>query len=1519
MKNVEGLYPLTPQQQGILNHALREQASSMHSEIVTWVIEGEVDIPTYVQAWQRVVDRHTALRTFFVWEGLDEPLQVVRARVNLTLAVEDWRALAAEERQARLEQYLSRERERSFNLSVAPLMRLSLLRIADDLSRLVWSHPGLLVDRRSASIVFDEVLEFYESLSAGTEPRPEPARPFSDFVVWGRRQDFSRAEAHWRQALRGLDADAAPLTPARPDGATTAYAVERTPLSSEAAAAVELLARSHGLSPETIYQGAWAVLLSRYRDSRDVIFGVEVEGRPPRLPGAESMVGMLADALPVRVGVEPRTPLVPWLKRIEEQRWEAVRAVYAPLSRIREWADAPEGGGLFDSVIAFEGREQAPTARAGLAEFVRRSAAPGGALSVSVRFGGEPLLRLIYDAGRFDDTTARRMLGHFRQLLESIAANPAASPDKLEMLTPDERRQLLVEWGEARTEYPRDRCIHELFEAEVERAPGAVAVSFGERELTYAELNRRANQLANHLRAMGVGAEIPVGLCVERSVEMVVGLLGILKAGGTYIPLDPNYPAELLTFMFEDSAVPVLLTQEAVLDELPMHTGHVVCLDADWDEIALASDENPANETTADNLAYVIYTSGSTGRPKGACVTHRGVVRLVKETNYATFGPGEIFLQLAPVSFDASTFEIWGALLNGARLVVMLPGAASLEELGEAVTVYGVTTLWLTAGLFHLMADTQLDSLLGVRQLLAGGDVLSPQHVNRVLAAPGALTLVNGYGPTENTTFTCCHRMPSGSSVGTNVPIGTPISNTEVFILDRELRPAPVGVPGELYVGGDGLARGYHNRPGLTAERFVPHPFSREPGARLYRTLDRARRLEGGEVEFLGRFDRQVKVRGYRVEPGEIEVVLAAHHAVREVLVEACEDSLGDKRLVTYLVAGPGAEVSADELRAHLRRKLPEYMMPAAFVTLECMPLTANGKVDRRALPEPDGARPEWGEAYVGPRDETEEALAAIWAEVLRIERVGVHDNFFESGGHSLLATQVVVRMREVFGADVPLRLMFEQPTVAQLAASVGAGRCDGGAQPLPEIVPVPRDQKLPLSFAQQRLWFVQQLEPESAAYNIASAVRLKGPLNVTALEQTFNEIVRRHEALCTSFVEADGRPSQVIAPRLVLKIPVVELSGLSELERESVARQLVEEEARRPFRLCDAPLLRVKLLRVGGDEHIAVLTMHHIISDGWSMGVLVKEVAALYEAFSAGQPSPLPELPIQYADFAYWQRQSLEGELLETHLAYWREQLSDSPAVLRLPADRSRPAVATSRSANQPFTLPGDLSDALNALSRGEDVTLFMTLLAAFKTLLYRYTGQLDIVLGTNVANRLSAQTEGLIGFFVNMLVLRTDLSGNPTFRELLGRVREMTLEAFAHQDVPFDKLVQELRPERDTGRTLLFQTVFSLQNATHEVLRLSGLTLAPVEVSSGEAKYDIVLNMWEMEQGLSGTLQYNVDLFEAATVSRLLRHFETLLRSIVAAPGTNLSALAMLSPEENMLFEKATRIDELNASFSL
>ncbi len=1511
LKNVEDIYPLAPTQQGVLFHNLYDPELAMYFEIITWTIHGEVDISAFAKAWQSVVDRHPILRTFFAWEGLDEPLQVVRKVVKLPLNYEDWRGLQSEAQQAKVEEFFASERARGFDLSTAPLMRVALIQLEDNVYRFVWSYHHVLIDGWSSSVIFNDVFNFYETLAQGQVLKVTPGRPFRDYIVWLRQQDLSEAETYWRETLRDFSEPTSFGVGNGKASATHTYGEEQLYLSAETSEALQAFARRHQLTLNTLFQGAWAMLLHRYGGARDVVFGVAVSGRPPQLPEVESMVGMLVNTLPARIEVTHGATLLPWLREIQEQQVTMRKYEYTPLMQIQRWNDVPKGTQLFDSIVAFENHPIASSlgsAKAELRDIVHYHNATGYPLNVMIEPGRELLLKLMYDVGRFDAPAVRQMLNHFRQLLESSIANPDVTLDELEMLESGERQQLVADWSGGQTAYPRESSIQELFEAEVERTPEAVAVIFGEERLTYRELNERANQLAHYLRGLGVGPEVLVGLCVERSLELIVGLLGILKAGGAYAPLDPNYPPDRLAFMLEDSGAPVLLTQQWFVGILPSKP-KVVCLDTDWDQIAASSTENPVNQNNADSLAYLIYTSGSTGQPKGIGVPHRGVVRLVRNTNYYDFGPDETLLQLAPIVFDASTFEVWGSLLNGGRLVVMPPDSPSLEELGRALQQHGITTLFLTTGLFHLMANGQLESLLGLRRLLAGGEVLSPQTVKRVVEAGGAVTFCDIYGPTENTTFSTFCPIQPGADFGATVPIGKPINNTQVYVLDGELRPTPAGVAGELFLGGDGLARGYLNRPELTAERFVPDPFGGVPGARLYRTGDRVRFLAGGNIEFIGRFDNQVKVRGFRIELGEIETVLAKHEAIKEVVVEVRGDTSEEKRIVAYVVSKPEAELSAEDLRYYLVERLPDYMVPNNFVLLESMPLTNNGKVDRKALPEPDAQRPELAESYVAPRTPIEQQLSEIWSAMLGLELVGVNDNFFELGGHSLLATQFVSTVRKQFQIELPLHVIFDSPTVAEMATHITAMAPEEHEVSAPVITPVSRDRDLPLSFAQRRMWFLNQLEPESAYYNVPLAMRLTGRLDTDALEKAINEVIRRHEVFRTTFPTVDGDPIQVIHQATSLPLTVEDISG----EGEDRAIELAAEESAKPFDLTVWPLLRIRLLKLGSEEFVALLTVHHIISDGWSMGVLVREIAALYAAFVEGKTSPLTELPLQYADFAAWQQEWLHGNVLEEQLDYWKKQLSGAPTVLELPTDRPRPAMQKFHGATERFAVPKDVAEQLLALSRQENATLFMTLLAAFNVLLYRYTGQRDILLGTPIANRNRAEIEDLIGFFVNTLVLRAQMEGDETFLSLLRQIRTTTLDAYAHQDLPFEKLVQELQPERDMSRSPLFQVMLILQNASRQAFELPGLTLSVFETKNRTAKFDLIMTLVEGTDGLAGELEYDTDLFDAATIKRMMGHFQTLLKSIAAHPEQRLTEHSLMAAAEQQVLAawNATNVD--------
>jgi amino acid adenylation domain-containing protein len=1050
-------------------------------------------------------------------------------------------------------------------------------------------------------------------------------------------------------------------------------------------------------------------------------------------------------------------------------------------------------------------------------------------------------------------------------------------------------------------------CIHRIFEAHATLTPGAVALTCDDRATTYGELNARANRLARRLRALGVRAEVPVGVLADRSLETVVGLLAVLKAGGAYVPLDPAYPSERIAFLLSDSRVRVVLCRSDLRDGLPEHGASVVDLDDDCE--SEREDDLPGGAAPG-NAAYVIYTSGSTGRPKGVVVTHSSVTHLLAATQaWYDFGASDVWTLFHSFAFDFSVWELWGALTFGGRLVVVPYWVSRSPEAFHALLrSEQVTVLNQTPSAFRQLvradeAHGGPGDDLALRLVIFGGEALELETLRPWFDRHGARTpqLVNMYGITETTVHVTCRPVSLADldgAAGTS-PIGVPIPGWRVLLLDRHLQPVPVGVVGEIHVGGRGLARGYLGRPGLTADRFVADPFSGEPGARLYRSGDLARRRLDGSLEYLGRSDHQVKVRGFRVELGEIEAALLKHPGVREAVVLAREFGAGDTRLVAYVVARGDTSPCAAELRRWLKPRLPEYMVPSAFVPLDALPLTHHGKIDRDALPLPGPTDPVPGDEP--PRTPVEGVVASVWAEVLGAERVGRRDDFFDLGGHSLLGTQVVSRLRDALGVEVLLRALFEAPTVAGLAERIEAERSGDRRSAAGPVVPVPRDGPAPVSFAQEALWFLDQLDPGRPTFNVSAGVRVSGPLDLPALERAFAEIVARHEALRTTFATADGLPVQVIAQAGAAVVERIDLTALPETERLAEAERRAVAESRRPFDLARGPLARAVVIRLAEKEHAIVLTMHHIVTDGWSFGVAARELAALYQAFLAGAPSPLPGLPVQYADYAVWQRDRLRGEALDGLLGYWTGRLSGVPP-LELPTDRPRPAVRTARGAEHFFRLPAALAGSIRALARREGATPFMTLLAAFQALLFRYSGQEDFVVGSPVANRNRAEVEGLIGYFINMLALRADLSGGPTFRTLLSRVRAESLGAFENQDLPFEKLVEALQPGRDLSRTPLFQVMFVFQN--HEIPDpgRSDLTLAPLETGegTGTAKFDLTLAMADDGPEMAGSFEYDADLFDPATIARMVEHFVTLLETVAAEPGRRVSELSLLPAGE-------------------
>nr|QEO74597.1 condensation domain-containing protein [uncultured bacterium] len=1444
-------------------------------------LKGDLDRAALIGALSDVVARHESLRTAFrTVEG--RPLQVIDPAAELAIGHVDLSHLPEAERAAEARRVAAAEAARPFDLTANPLFRAALIELAPDDHVLVVTMHHIVSDGWSMTLFTNELSALYDARVTGTEPNLRPLRiQYADFAQWQRSWldgDVMDAQLdYWREQLAGLPPVLElPTDRPRPAARSGRGARHRFGIAPGTLAALEDLGRTNNATLFMTLLAAFKLLLSRYSGSADIAVGTPIAGRTRA--ELEDLIGFFVNTLVLRSDLSGDPTFTELLARVREVALGAYAHQDVPFEKLVEElqpARSLSHTPLFQVMFSLERVGSGDRPALGgleLAPFALPSDAAKFDLTFNVVEDGNAAAGLVeYDTDLFDASTIERLTTHFANLLEAIvAAGGAGRPvSELDVLDDAERHFLLAELNETAAGYPKDRTVHELFQARAKASPAAVAVVCGDEELTYAELDASANRLAHHLRERGVASETIVGVCLGRGTELVVALLAVLKAGGAYVPLDPDYPSDRLTYMLEDSGAAVVVTDSDTRELLGEVGVPVVLFDEERDVLAARPDTDPEIGAGPENLAYVIYTSGSTGRPKGVAVRHAGLTNLVAwhDDTYGVTSADRASL-VAPIGFDASVWELWPYLACGAS-VALPPDEVrhSPAELCRWLEEHGVSIAFLPTALVHeVLAHGH--ELTGPKTILTGGDQLRMRP-----AEDAAFELVNHYGPTEGTVVATA--LPVAPGDDGPVPIGHPIANTRSYVLDAHGNPTPQGVAGELYIGGAGLARGYLGRPGLTGERFVPDPFSGTPGARLYRTGDRVRIASDGTIDFLGRVDHQVKIRGFRIEPGEIQATLLTHRSIRDAVVIARAEGGSDARLVAYLVAD-GDPPATTELRAHLTETLPDYMVPAAFVTLDDLPLTPNGKLDRDALP-----RPEIEAVYTAPRTPTEEILVGIWADVLGVERVGVHDDFFELGGHSLVATQVVSRIRDALDVELPVRALFESPTVAELAeATVGGVRAEA-----PPIEPAGRDGELPLSFAQQRLWFIDQLEPGGSEYNVPSAVRLKGDLDQAALERALGAIVSRHESLRTTFRTVEGRPVQVINAAGAAAIERIELAHLEESERESEARRIAAGQAGRPFDPSAGPLLRTALIELAPDDHILVLTMHHIVSDGWSMAIFMGELSALYDAYVTGTEANLPPLEIQYADFAVWQRGWLDGDVLEAQLAYWREHLAGLPPLLELPTDRPRPEVRTGRGARHGFVLAADTVAALRDLGRTHNATLFMTMLAAFKLLLARYSGSADITVGTPIAGRTRAELEGLIGFFVNTLVLRSDLSGDPTFAELVARVREVALGAYAHQDVPFEKLVEELQPVRSLSHTPLFQVMFALDRVdSDDRLELTGLELQPFRISSDAAKFDLMFNVADDGRTAGGVVEYDADLFDASTIERFTAHFANLLDAIAA-----------------------------------
>ncbi len=1479
--DAEDAYPATPMQQGMLFHSAYEGDARVYRVQLSFRIEGPLRLPAFRQAWQYAIDRHPALRTVF-WSDAVRSMQIPLRRRQPPWTILDCSDTPPQRRDAKRDELLEAEQARPFRLDERPPLRFALLQwSARERDFAITFHHALL-DGWSVPILLEEISRAYQARLAGASPELAPVRPFRDYAAWLAGRDTAAAQAHWRARLADFRQPA--ILPEPPLRAANAHDMRvcRQTLDEADTEALNALARNARVTLNTLVQGAWALLLARYTGLRDVTFGVTVSGRPPELPGVTRMIGLFINTIPLRARIEPEYELGPWLRALQDRHIADREHETVALTEIQATSELASGEPLFQSVTVFENYPADASLQNGWAglrfgEIHEREEAnyplvwqilPGTRLTVSLR----------YDAARVDDALVDRAPGHLVNCLLGFARRRRLG--EVDALAARERAQLLA-WSEG-AERPRPEPLwHRHFEAWARRAPQRIAVA-GEREsLSYAALDQRAEATAVTLRSRGAGPETMVALFVERSAALVVGLLAIHKCGAAYAPLDPEYPRERLAHMLVDCQAPLALTTAALAPRLPTSSASPILIEpAPAARLARV-------ETSPDQLAYVAYTSGSSGAPKGVAVSHRAIGnRLLWARDAYPLLPERRWLLLASFSFDISLWELAAPLMAGAQLNLAPPGAQrdparlAVFMADRRVTDAHFTPSWLRAFLADPTAGPALSRL---QRVFCGGEALTPELAQGFTRACRA-ELHHFYGPTEasiNMTAWPCPRDPA------LVPLGRPIDNAMLYIVDGAGRLAPAGAPGELCIGGAPPARGYFNRPDLTAAAFTPDPFAN--GSRIYRTGDRAVWTANGLARFLGRIDRQLKIRGVRVEPGEIEATLCCHATVAEALVVARQIADDDIRLAAYVRPRKGATADPATLRAHLAKRLPPSMRPAHIAVLDRFPLDANGKIDRRALPNPEpGPDSRRGkERTLEPSSPTLEMLAHIWTEILGVRRAAPESDFFALGGHSLLATRVAARIRETFGAPFRVRALFDHPTLGALARHVDALLVEGRGDREPPVEPLPPGAPRPLSFAQERLWFLDRLESGSPHYNMPFLFRWDGLLDVPALLDAFGLIINRHETLRSRFPDREGQPRLAIDPPRPPPARCFDLTALSGDGSRLVLEPLLTALASQPFDLAKGPLLRLAIIRLAPDRWALAINLHHIAADAWSIGLLLDEWRTAYAALARRHAPRLPPLPIQYSDYAHWQRRVMSGDLLEKQLIFWRDRLAGVPP-LAAPLDAPRPPLQTFNGRLTRFSIRGETHRAALALRERERVTVFMTMFAAFSAFLCRYAGQTDGCVGVAAANRGRPETESLIGLFVNTLALRIDLSGAPSFRQLLARVRRETLEAYAHRDAPFERIVERVRPERDLSRSPLFQVFFSLENAetAGAPIAMPGGSLRALDFDWRLAKFDLSLYIAQADDGLHCRFEYNSDLFERQTIERFAANFQTLTAGLLREP---------------------------------
>ncbi len=1507
----EDAYPMSALQAGMVFHTQLEQFSGIYHDIMAEHVKCRWNRECFERALGACIEEHPILRTGFRLDGA-RPLQHVHKAIELPLEVQDLRGQTAEEQERYLREWTERHKRYVFDWERGPLFQVHIFRRTEESFEFVLSFHHAVLDGWSRAALTTELYNRYERLLRGEEMGPvEVDWTYREFVAQEQRVvNNAAAKAHFAAMLEEAPSEQLPrLKPNGTERYPGRFVVERFHALS---GRLVQLAKHLGVPVQSVLMASHFKVLSTVSGQTRAVSCVTHNGRPEG-NNTETSLGLFLNSLPVTLEVTPGT----WRQLIERTaRIGTVSMEYRgyPLSKIQQDLGWTFSEVLFNYTHFHIYNELSKSAQLGqkleaLSSIGFEQTNFDLVVSASRQLQDDTMsLVLMYDSHVLDDGLMVRLGNYYASAFERMLETLDAPHDQQSLLSGEEQHQVLVEWNRTAVLHDKDTCMHQLFEVQVSKTPHNIAVKFQDHFLTYEQLEHRANQLGQYLKDRGVGPEVRVGICTERSLEMIIGLLGILKAGGAYVPLDPSYPPDRVAFMLNDAQVEVILTQAHLLRKPDIEAARTrtnipawVCLDSQWKEIAQAPVSRPKSGVDSSNLAYIYYTSGSTGRPKGVGIPHYGIVNYIRwgVTRYrAAEGNGAAVHSSIAVDLTLTNLL---PLFAGQQIALAEEshGVEGLVKLLETEPEWGLlklTPVHLVLLNSHL---GRLEKIKSTRVMVIGGDNLSAESTLVWREQAPEVELVNEYGPTETVVGCSIYQVENGSPRSGSLPIGRPIENLTMYVLAENGQPVPLGASGELYVGGIGVARCYWGRPDLTAEKFLPDPYAGIAGARFYRTGDRARLLPDGNLEFLGRLDHQVKIRGFRVELGEVESVLSSCPGVDKAVVLVKEDVLNQKRLVAY-VAVPGGGTRVSELRQYLKDRLPEHMVPAAFVVMESLPIQRSGKVDRKGLPEAE--RTGEGEEYEAPVRAGEIAMAEIWGEVLKTEtgRIGRRGNFFEMGGNSLLAMQVMTRVRRVLGAEVELRELFAEPTLAGFTQRVG--RVEGGRggwlggisrRERGEGGEAARGEGLRLSYAQQRLWVLDQIEGGSSQYNLPVALRLKGELKEEALQKALDRLVERHEVLRTTYEGGEEWPRQVVHEAQGVKIRRIDLRGLEGEKREESLKRLAQEEVSRRFDLGRDMMLRVTLVRLGEQEHAVLFTQHHIASDGWSIGVLVRELSVLYGAYVEGQADPLPELRIQYGDYAEWQRGWLTEEVLEKEVEYWRRQLEGAPGVHGLPLDKERPGKQGYEGGVHWEWIEEEVREGLKRLSQRENVTLFMVVETAFAVLVSRYSHESDVVIGTPIAGRVHEEVEPLVGFFVNNLALRSrweraggaggEKGAGIRIREVLREQKQMILDAYGHQQVPFEMLVERLNPERDVRHDPIFQIVFSLNNNQGEVLRLPGLEVEPVVHGKVLAKVDLEVVVTERAGGMTAQWMYRRDLFEEKTIERMAGSYVRLLREMV------------------------------------